>query len=95
MEKRKTGIKNIAPYAYITPITLILVTFVIGSVIISVVLGFTKYNIMTEPVFSGLDNYRRLLTDSKFIKYAGTDRHHCSAADRVGHLGIFLSGGQP
>ena len=68
MEKRKTGIKNIAPYAYITPITLILVTFVIGSVIISVVLGFTKYNIMTEPVFSGLDNYRRLLTDSKFIK---------------------------
>ena len=28
MEKRKTGIKNIAPYAYITPITLILVTFV-------------------------------------------------------------------
>ena len=68
MEKRKTGIKNIAPYAYITPITLILVTFVIGSVIISVVLGFTKYNIMTEPVFSGLDNYKRLLTDSKFIK---------------------------
>lgn len=53
MEKRKTGIKNIAPYAYITPITLILVTFVIGSVIISVVLGFTKYNIMTEPVFRG------------------------------------------
>lgn len=68
MEKRKTGIKNVAPYAYITPITLILVTFVIGSVIISVVLGFTKYNIMTEPVFSGLDNYKRLLTDSKFIK---------------------------
>ena len=23
---------------------------------------------MTEPVFSGLDNYKRLLTDSKFIK---------------------------
>ena len=68
MEKKHSGIKSLAPYAYITPITIILVTFVLGSVIISIVLGFTKYNIMTEPVFSGLDNYRRLMSDSKFMK---------------------------
>ena len=68
MEKKHSGIKSLAPYAYITPITIILVTFVLGSVIISIALGFTKYNIMTEPVFSGLDNYRRLMSDSKFMK---------------------------
>lgn len=68
MEKKKTGVRKLIPYCYITPITLILVTFVVGSVIISIVLGFTKYNIMTAPVFRGLYNYRRLLADVKFVK---------------------------
>ncbi len=58
----------IAPYLYITPITLILLLFVIGSVMISIVLGFTKYNIITPPVFEGLDNYIRLASDSVFLK---------------------------
>ena len=68
MEKKKTGIRKLVPYCYITPITLILVIFVVGSVVISVALGFTKYNIMTAPVFRGLSNYTRLLADVKFVK---------------------------
>ena len=55
--KKKYGAAKVAPYCYIAPITLILVTFVIGSVAGSIILGFTKYNIMTEPVFQGLKNY--------------------------------------
>lgn len=66
--KKKTGIKKIEPYLYITPITLILVLFVIGSVLISLTLAFTKYNIITPPVFRGIDNYTRLLGDAKFLK---------------------------
>lgn len=69
--KRKTGIKKIEPYLYITPITLILVLFVVGSVLISITLAFTKYNIITPPDFRGIDNYTRLLDDSKFIKALG------------------------
>ena len=68
MEKKKRSIKNIEPYCYILPIALILITFVIGSVIVSIVLGFTKYNIMSEPVFRGFENYAKLMSDSKFIK---------------------------
>lgn len=68
MNKHKTGIRKAEPYCYIAPIALILILFVVGSVIISIVLGFTKYNIMQPPVFRGLDNYSKLLTDSKFIK---------------------------
>lgn len=68
MEKRQKGLKGLIPYAYITPITAILVLFVVGSVIISICLSFTDYNIMTPPVFDGLDNYQKLLDDSKFIK---------------------------
>ena len=66
--KKKYGAAKVAPYCYIAPITLILVTFVIGSVAGSIILGFTKYNIMTEPVFQGLKNYSKLMSDSKFIK---------------------------
>ena len=69
--KRKTGIKKIEPYLYITPITLILVLFVVSSVLISITLAFTKYNIITPPDFRGIDNYTRLLDDSKFIKALG------------------------
>ncbi len=68
MEKKKRSIKKIEPYCYILPIALILITFVIGSVIVSIVLGFTKYNIMSEPVFRGFENYTKLMSDSKFIK---------------------------
>ena len=66
MNKKK--IANLAPYGYITPITVILVGFVIVSVIISIVLSFTRYNIMTPPTFYGLKNYERLVTDTKFMK---------------------------
>lgn len=66
--KKRTGIKKIEPYCYIMPITLILLLFVVGSVIISIVLGFSKYNIITPPDFRGIDNYTRLMADSKFIK---------------------------
>lgn len=67
MNKKKNYWTKVSPYVYIAPITAILLLFVVGSVIISIVLGFTKYNVMTEPVFRGLDNYTRLLSDGKFL----------------------------
>lgn len=67
MRKKKT-LASVEPYCYIMPITIILVTFVIVSVIISIVLSFTKYNIMTPPEFYGIKNYVRLISDSKFLK---------------------------
>lgn len=67
-KKKKNSWTKISPYLYITPISAILLLFVVGSVIISVMLGFTKYNIITAPVFEGLDNYTRLFSDGKFVK---------------------------
>lgn len=64
---RKKNGRAAAAYGYIAPITLILTVFVGVSVILSIVLSFTKYNILTPPEFNGLDNYTRLLTDKKFL----------------------------
>ena len=68
MDKRKNVWTKTAPYLYIAPIAAILLVFVAGSVILSIGLGFTKYNIITGPVFRGLDNYIRLLGDRKFLE---------------------------
>ncbi|MDO4265511.1 MAG: sugar ABC transporter permease [Eubacteriales bacterium] len=53
------------PYLYIAPITLILLTFVVGSLIIAVYFSFTKYNIITPAEFNGLYNYKKLFNDKK------------------------------
>ncbi|MGI6190734.1 MAG: carbohydrate ABC transporter permease [Eubacterium sp.] len=67
MNNRTIG-DRLVPYLYISPIGAILLVFVAASVILSVVLSFTHYNILQPPTFAGLDNYTRLFQDSKFIK---------------------------
>lgn len=66
MKKKKQHI--FAAYGYIAPMALILIVFLGVSVIMSIVLSFTKYNILTPPQFNGLDNYVRMLTDKKLLK---------------------------
>ncbi len=56
-----------AAYGYIAPISIILIVFVGISLILSVVLSFSKYNILLPPEFNGIENYHRLLTDQKFL----------------------------
>lgn len=65
---RKKRQQMAAAYGYIAPIALILLVFLGISVIMSIILSFTKYNILTPPQFNGLDNYTRMLTDKKFMK---------------------------
>lgn len=65
MKKKKNILSVLSPYAYITPISLILLTFVAGSLIIAVCFSFTKYNIITPAKFNGLFNYQKLLRDDK------------------------------
>lgn len=63
--KKKKGLSVLTPYLYITPISLILLTFVAGSLIIAICFSFTKYNIITPAEFNGLYNYQKLFRDSK------------------------------
>ena len=63
--KKKKGLSVLAPYLYIAPISLILLTFVAGSLIIAICFSFTKYNIITPTQFNGLYNYQKLFRDTK------------------------------
>ncbi len=63
--RQKKGLSVISPYLYITPISLILLTFVAGSLIMAIYFSFTKYNIITPAEFNGLYNYQKIFRDSK------------------------------
>lgn len=64
---KKKKASSFMPYAYIMPISVILITFVVGSLIVAVCYSFTKYNIIAPAKFNGLFNYKKLLQDKKFI----------------------------
>lgn len=66
--KKSLNMKVIKPYMYIIPMGVILLSFYVIPILMSIFFSFTKYNIMTPPEFIGLDNYKRLLTDKMLME---------------------------
>lgn len=68
--KRMFCIKRLAgrgrPYGFIGPLSLILFTFYVVPILLSLYFSFTDYNIIKDPSFIGLSNYRSLLEDKVF-----------------------------
>ena len=55
-------------WLFIVPAVLGLLLFKLGPVIASLLLSFTKYEIISSPKWIGLDNYARLVTDDLWLK---------------------------
>jgi len=61
--------QNRAGYLFITPLIIIFSVFFLYSFYFMIRNGFFKVNIsLKNPVFVGLDNYRMLFTDPRFIR---------------------------
>ena len=56
------------PYGFIGPLSLILFTFYVVPILLSLYFSFTDYNIIKEPEFIGVSNYRALLVDKTFSR---------------------------
>ena len=65
--KSTAFIKRFGAYGYILPIGVLLTSFYVIPIIMSVALSFTKYNIMTPPKYIGISNYSSLLNDRMFL----------------------------
>jgi oligogalacturonide transport system permease protein len=67
---RKNRLKNDNLYGYllIGPWIIGLLCFQLWPIIHSLLLSFTEYSILSEPVFIGLGNYSRMLQDKLFYK---------------------------
>ena len=55
-------------WAFIIPAVLGLIFFNFGPVLASLAFSFTKYDIISPPKFIALENYRKLLADTYWIK---------------------------
>lgn len=64
----KTKIKDtIAGYLFILPVLLGILIFTLTPVLLSLYYSFTEYDNIRPPVFIGLENYARLINDSRFL----------------------------
>lgn len=54
-----------AGYLFILPTVLGYLIFILGPIVAAFVLSFTDYDILSAPRFTGLDNYSRMLSDTR------------------------------
>lgn len=73
--------ERIAPYLFLAPFLLGLVTVTLGPMIASLYLSLTDYDLLQPPSFAGLDNYVEIFT---------TDRNFPNAV-RVTAIYVFVS----
>ncbi|MBC8140316.1 MAG: sugar ABC transporter permease [Armatimonadetes bacterium] len=85
--------KSLTGYAFIAPWLLGFAAFTVYPFVTSIYLSFTRYNIVTPPVWIGLGNYRTLLTgDPLFWKSLGVTFSFAFAAVPLGViLGVALA----
>ncbi len=61
--------RDLLPYAYVSPHLILFVVFFITPAIYGIYAAFTKWDLYTEPVFTGLENFKTILLDSNNTYY--------------------------
>jgi multiple sugar transport system permease protein len=68
-QRKRARQEALSAYAFLTPWLIGLVVIVLGPMIASLYLSFTRYDLIGTPEWVGLDNYVRMLTeDPRFYK---------------------------
>ncbi|MFV2018652.1 carbohydrate ABC transporter permease [Micromonospora sp. LOL_023] len=65
--RRRPG-DNLAGYLFLSPWIVGMLLLTIGPMAASLYLSFTDYNLFTTPEWVGIDNYRRLFDDSRWLR---------------------------
>jgi multiple sugar transport system permease protein len=60
--------EDIAGYLFISPWFIGFFAFAIFPILMSLRFSFTDYDILGSPIFNGIDNFRRMMTDTRFWK---------------------------
>lgn len=66
--KQKLGSESMAGYLFTLPFTIGFLLFLIVPMGISLYYSFCRYDILSPPVFTGLDNFKNMLTDETFLQ---------------------------
>jgi multiple sugar transport system permease protein len=82
----------IAGYLFILPALVLLLVFVLGPIMASIVLGLTNYDLLTPPTWAGFSNYLRLTHDKRLgIVYWNSVRITFGATALNNLLGLILA----
>ncbi|MCL6590761.1 MAG: sugar ABC transporter permease [Firmicutes bacterium] len=75
---RKTGqvTDNLMGYFFISPFLVGFLAFTIIPILASLYLSFTRYPLLSPPVFIGLANFKEMLRDELFWKSLGVTFHY-------------------
>lgn len=65
---RRERTETLAAYLFLSPFLVGLIIFVGGPIVAAIVISFTKWDLLTRPVFIGLENYRNAFRDVLFLK---------------------------
>lgn len=65
--RRRLQQRTVMPYVFIAPNLLLFIVFVLGPVVFSFAMSFTKWQALSPGTFIGLRNYENLLTDDVFV----------------------------
>jgi multiple sugar transport system permease protein len=60
--------ETIDAYVFMSPVIIGLLVFTIGPIIFSLFLSFTKYNLLSDPKWIGIDNYTKMYGEDLFWK---------------------------
>ena len=66
--KRLANQKNTAGYFFTLPFIIGFFMFLVGPMGMSLYYSFCDYNILSPPVFTGLENFKHMLQDTTFFK---------------------------
>ena len=58
----------LAAYMFLSPYLLSTLVFTVGVFLFAIYISFTEYNLFSTPEWVGLQHYRTVLTDEKFIR---------------------------
>lgn len=85
---RKRLKESAVSYVMLAPYGLFFLTCTVIPVFCAIILSFTEFNMLEFPRFIGLENYRRLLTDSTFLTVLKNTLFYALI---TGPLGYFMS----
>lgn len=85
--------RELTGYAFIAPWLIGFVAFTLGPFLVSIYLSFTRYDIVSSPVWVGAANYKHLLNhDPLFWKALGTTLKYAAVAVPMGIItGVSLA----
>lgn len=65
--RRRRARENRAGYLFLVPWLIGMAGLMLGPMIYSLYLAFTKYNLLTNPQWEGLANFRQMFSDPQFL----------------------------